>query len=143
MLLSMNEGRRFTFGKDERLRGEKRIESLFVSGQSFVAYPLRVVYLETPSASSGVSALISIPKKRIRSAVKRNRMKRLVRESYRLNKHLLDTALLPADHRLDVAFVYTKDEISDYALVEKGMQKALKELSRKLNFRRKQNGETS
>ena len=112
-----------TFKKNERITGEKRIESLFSNGQSFVSFPMRVIFVKTASVADlpPVSILVSVPKKRIKSAVLRNRVKRLIRETYRLNKHLITIG----DYRLDVAFVYVKDELSDYATIEKGMLKAL------------------
>jgi ribonuclease P protein component len=94
-----------------------------------MAYPFRVVYLETVhSPATPLSILISIPKKRLKSAVDRNRMKRLVREAYRLNKNLIEDALLLKEGHIDVAFIYVKDELSDFATVEQGMQKALRAL---------------
>ena len=115
-----------TFNKKERITGEKRIETLFSGGDSFVAYPMRVVFLKTDvNMLHPVSVLISVPKKRIKSAVKRNRVKRMIREAYRLNKHQV---VLGSSH-VDVAFIYLKDDLSDYATIEKGMIKALKELS--------------
>ena len=127
----------FTFKKNERITGEKRIESLFSNGQSFVAYPMRVIFAKSSSSDDlpPVSVLISVPKKRIKSAVQRNRIKRLIRETYRLNKHLITTE---ENCRLDVAFVYVKDELSDYATVEKGMLKALKFLSEQTKLIEKQ-----
>ena len=118
----------YQFKKNERITGEKRIESLFSNGQSFVAYPMRVIFVKTASVPDlpPVSVLVSVPKKRIKSAVQRNKIKRLIRETYRLNKHLITKEI---DFRLDVAFVYVKDELTDYATVEKGMLKALKLLS--------------
>lgn len=128
----MKQEQRYTFKKEERLTGEKRIENLFAHGQSFIAYPLRVVFLETPSVEELlVSVLISIPKKRIKSAVKRNRLKRLVREAYRLNKTFFNTAL-QENHRLEVAFVYVKDELTDYATIEKAVIKALGNITQQL-----------
>lgn len=129
MLLSMNEGVCFKFTKEERVTGDKRIETLFTEGRSFMAYPFRVVFLETAhSRSMPLSVLVSIPKKRLKSAVHRNRMKRLVREAYRLNKHLIEDALLRKEGHIDVAFIYVKDELSDFATVEKGLRKALRAL---------------
>jgi ribonuclease P protein component len=131
MLLSMNEGVCFKFTKEERVTGEKRIETLFTQGRSFMAYPFRVVFLETAhSRAMPLSVLISIPKKRLKSAVHRNRMKRLVREAYRLNKHLIEDALLRKEGYIDVAFIYVKDELSDFDTVEKGIVKAIRELGR-------------
>lgn len=127
----MKQEQRYTFKKEERLTGEKRIENLFAHGRSFISYPLRVVFLETsPAKDAPVSILISIPKKRIKSAVRRNRLKRLVREAYRLNKHRLNPALFQDNHRLEVAFIYVKDEVSDYATIQKSVVKALAHIAR-------------
>lgn len=132
----MKQEQRYTFKKEERLTGEKRIENLFAQGRSFISYPLRVVFLETPSDSGfSVSILISIPKKRIKLAVKRNRLKRLVREAYRLNKTFFDTALLQENHRLEVAFIYVKDELTNYAAIEKAVVKALENITQQLTNR--------
>ena len=107
MLLSMNEGECCRFRKDERVTGEKRVETLFTQGVSFMAYPFRVVFLETAQhRTEPLSVLISIPKKRLRSAVDRNRMKRLTREAYRLNKHLFDGILSGEKAHIDLAFIY-------------------------------------
>ncbi|MDR1742462.1 MAG: ribonuclease P protein component [Dysgonamonadaceae bacterium] len=126
----MDKGLRFTLTKEERVSGEKRIEGLFANGRSFIAYPLRVVYVvyDKCEAKTQVSIFVSVPKKRIRSAVKRNLLKRLIRETYRLNKYLLLSGL-QSGMGIDVAFVYVKDEISDFATVEKGMLKSLKEIA--------------
>lgn len=131
--MRMDKGRRFTLKKEERVSGEKRIEHLFANGRSFVSYPLRVVYAACGECESDlpVSIFVSVPKKRIKSAVDRNRMKRLIRETYRLNKHLLP-AETPTMPRLDIAFVYVKDELSDFGTVEKGMVKSLGQIAGKL-----------
>ncbi len=133
MLLSMDNEQRYFFKKEERITGDKRIEALFVSGESFVVYPLRIVYSEKNSHSSAMpKVLISIPKKRIKFAVKRNRLKRLVRESYRINKHILDDVLKVNYRHLEIAFVYVKDELTDYDKVDKAVKKALIEIKNKL-----------
>ncbi|WP_248724552.1 ribonuclease P protein component [Seonamhaeicola sp. ML3] len=78
----------FTYGKKEKLKSKKLIDQLFTEGQSVSAYPLRLVYLKTEfedavTAKTGVS----VSKRYFKNAVDRNRIKRLLRESYRLNKH--------------------------------------------------------
>jgi ribonuclease P protein component len=133
MLLSMVEGQRFTFKKEERITGNKRISTFFARGGSFLVYPFKVVFYECEcTASEPVSILISIPKKRLKRATARNRMKRLVREAYRVNKELIPSHLLLDNHRIDIAFVYVKDELSDYDKVEKSVCKSLREISNKL-----------
>lgn len=138
MLLSMVKGQRFTFKKEERVTGKKRIENLFAHGQSFLAYPFRIVFYEYEyaAASPSVSILISIPKKRLKRATARNRMKRLVREAYRLNKNIFQSDLLLENHRMDVAFIYVKDELSGFDIVEKSVCKSLREISGKLKIER-------
>src|SRR5690554_956594 len=134
----MDDEQRFTFTKEERVTGDRRIETLFARGRSFMAYPFKVVFLENECSfpvSFPISVLITVPKKRIRSAVKRNRMKRLIREAYRLNRHFFDRSLLRENVRLDIAFVYVKDDNADYLMVEKGVRKALLVLSHQLEKR--------
>lgn len=80
-----------------------------------------------------VSILVSVPKKRFRHAVDRNRMKRLVREAYRTNKHVLWNTLEGKDYRLAVAFVCITDELPSFYSVNKSMKKALARIADKLN----------
>jgi len=77
-----------TFSKAEKLKSKKLIEALFQEGKSISAYPLRLVYLKTEfedniAAKTGVS----VNKRNFKHAVDRNRIKRLMREAFRLNKH--------------------------------------------------------
>ena len=76
-----------TFRKSEKLKSKKLIEQMFVEGGSVSAFPLRLVYLET-SFEDGVSIKtgVSVSKRNFKSAVDRNRIKRLLREAYRLHK---------------------------------------------------------
>ena len=120
---------KFTFTKAERITGEKRIDAIFASGKSFISYPLRVVYLQhEQSPIHSCSILITVPKKRIKKAVHRNRIKRLIRESYRLSKELINDIEL-GEQSLDIAFVYVKDTMSDYKEIQKGVKKALKQIA--------------
>ena len=129
----------YKFRKEEKIVGENRIDSLFIEGKSFVAFPLRVVYLKTElSLSSPLSVLVSVPKKRIKSAVKRNRIKRQVREAYRLNKHYLEVVTESIDQHLDIAFVFVRDELMEYSIIEKGMRKGLTEIANRLSCNKKE-----
>ena len=129
----------YKFRKGEKIVGENRIDSLFIEGKSFVAFPLRVVYLKTElSLSSPISVLVSVPKKRIKSAVKRNRIKRQVREAYRLNKHYLEALTESIDHHLDIAFVFVREDLMEYSIIEKGMRKGLTEIANRLSCNKKE-----
>lgn len=124
-----------TFSKQEKLCSTKAIENIFANGDSFVAYPLRVVYLltdEDNKENQYASVMISVAKKKFKRAVKRNRVKRLIREAYRLNKSSLSELLQTHNKRLDIAFLYLKTELPTYAEIEKAMQKAQILLSDKI-----------
>jgi ribonuclease P protein component len=78
---------KFTFNKKEKLKSEKLIAQLFAEGQSVVAYPLRLVYLPTTFDDNvKVKTGVSVSKRNFKKAVDRNRIKRLMREAYRLQK---------------------------------------------------------
>jgi ribonuclease P protein component len=79
---------KFTFNKKEKLKSQKLIESLFNEGQSVMAYPLRLVYINA-HFDDGIliKTGMSVSKRQFKKAVDRNRIKRLLREVYRLNKH--------------------------------------------------------
>ncbi|GHT42878.1 hypothetical protein FACS189437_10770 [Bacteroidia bacterium] len=126
----MNPGHSFT--KTERISIQKEIDLLFAEGASFPVYPLRIIYLEKkPVSGVPVSILVSVPKKRFKRAVKRNRVKRWIRESYRLNKDALCESLAAADKGLLIAFVYVGKELYDFATMETAMKKALHKIAPK------------
>ena len=122
--------------KTERLTSQLVIDKLFAGGNaSMAAFPLRIVYMQMEKQEGSqqwdgvqqppVSILVSVPKKRFRHAVDRNRMKRLVREAYRLNKHILWNALQEKNFRLAIAFVCITDTLPTFRSVNKRMRKAL------------------
>ncbi len=118
----------YTLGKKERLSSKILIECLFSGGsKSFPAFPLRVVYMpvEPSEQDAAASILISVPKKRFKRAVKRNLVKRQVREAYRKNKHLLLDALASRDKKLVIAFIWLDNNIHSSAEVEEKVKKLL------------------
>ena len=122
-----------SFSKPEHLCGEKRITRLFTQGDAFIAYPLRVVYIiETVHDNVPSSVLVSVPKKRFKRAVKRNRLKRLMREAYRLNKLTLIEKLEEKQLQIHIAFNYVSDDVLDFDTVEKKMKLSLEKLIAKI-----------
>lgn len=78
---------KFTLGKDEKLKSRKLIEKLYNEGDSFKKFPLRIVYLQTNHTTNYPAQVgFSVPKRNFKLAVHRNRIKRLMREAYRLQK---------------------------------------------------------
>ena len=78
---------KFTFPKKEKLKSQKLIEKLFLEGKAVTVFPLRMLYLQTDfEDGSKIKTSVSVSKRNFKKAVDRNRIKRLLREAYRLNK---------------------------------------------------------
>lgn len=81
------EQQSFTLPKKEKLKSKKLIEQLFAEGRTLAHYPIRLIYLKTKLEDNAkIKIGVTVSKRNFKSAVKRNRIKRLMRESYRLNK---------------------------------------------------------
>lgn len=81
---------KFGYSKAEKLKSRKLIESLFTEGKSVGVYPLRLFYIELPETEPvPIKTAVSVSKKKFRGAVQRNFIKRLLRETYRLNKQVI------------------------------------------------------
>ena len=135
----MPETGKYTFRKNERLCSLKLTETLFNGGgsHSMVAFPIRLVYTETapPDGNAPVSLLISVPKKRFKHAVKRNRAKRQMREAYRLNKHILAPASEKLEGKtLSMGFIWLSDELMPTERVEKSMVNLLERLNERITM---------
>jgi ribonuclease P protein component len=81
---------KFTLGKQERLKSKKLIEALYKNGKSIKAFPFRMVYLQTAHTSDFPAQIgVSVAKRNFKRAPDRNRLKRLMRETYRLQKGIV------------------------------------------------------
>ena len=131
------EERRYTLDKSERLCSKKLIERLFGGGnKSFPAFPLRVVYmpLAPEENTADASILISVPKKRFKHAVKRNQVKRQVREAYRHNKHILLDALKDQETptSMILAFIWLDNKIHSTEEVAYKVKKLLMHIAEEM-----------
>ena len=125
---------RYTLNATERLKLRKQIETLFRLGKAFSVLPLRVLFLIVPKLETEPSPVrigFSIPKKRIRKAVGRNRIKRLLKESWRLQK-LKIYPLIPENQQLHLFFVYTGKEKFNFEQAFEVTEKVILELQRKI-----------
>ena len=118
-----------TLKKAERLCSKKVIDKLFAEGESFLAFPIKVVYKVTELYLNlfPFRPVLRLVKKIFKRAVKRNRIKRLMREAYRLNKQMLP--LLADEQQMAVFFIFIGKELPTFAQVEKAMKKALYKLA--------------
>lgn len=127
-----------TLHKAERLNRKKVIEKMFAGGaRSFSLFPLRVVCLPVDELDAPVSVLVSVSKRRFKRAVKRNLVKRRIREAYRLNKHLLLEPLQHSGCRLAVAFIYVSDSVAPSSLIAERMRTALCRMAENLMLAQK------
>ena len=118
------------FPKTEHLYGVKRIERLHLQGRAFISFPFRVVFRieDDENEKVPVRIMVSVPKKKFKKAVDRNRIKRLIRETYRLNKSQLFYFAVENNLKMYVAFQYVSDEIMIFSEMHNKMQKALDKL---------------
>jgi ribonuclease P protein component len=121
--------RKYTFPKEEHLCRKKLIEELFSKqNSSFGVYPLRIVWIKAPALTKAPpQVLISVSKRTFKRAVDRNRLKRLIREAYRLNKYRLTEQ--PDGHEIALlGIIFTGKEKSPLTLVEKKLISAFHRL---------------
>jgi len=109
----------FSFPKKEKLKSKKLIEQLFDKGKSVSHYPIKLIYLKTESPSDiKIQTGVTVSKKSFKSSVKRNRIKRVLRESYRLNKHHIFNNI---EGNFAFLFLYLGKEMPQFQEVEECM----------------------
>ncbi|MEO9968116.1 MAG: ribonuclease P protein component [Reichenbachiella sp.] len=125
--------RKYTFPKQERLNSKKLIDALFTEGASFYFYPFSVRFLQLPDAETNHQFMVSVSKRNFKRAVDRNRIKRLVRESYRLHKHELCAS--GTQHKyFAIAYIYTAKEIHPFDFVESKLMDSFGRLKKSLKI---------
>ena len=119
----------YSYNKKEKLKSRKLLDQLFTKGKSVSAFPLKVFYgvladenAETVQAGVGVSA------RNFSKAVDRNRIKRLLREAYRLNKSVLHDALNADQKKVAVFFLFVGKEKPEFAALQETMPQVLQKL---------------
>lgn len=124
----------FTLHKDERLKSRKQIELLFKQGKSFAFTPFRVYYKINEEVEATNQKLVAfgvgVSSRNFKKAVDRNRVKRLTREAYRLQKIILTEIVNERKIKLNVFFIYTGKELPDFAEVKVKVEQALKKLAK-------------
>jgi len=122
-----------SFTKDERLKSQKQISILFSKNKHVFSYPLKFIYTNNNKESKqAAQVLISVSKRTFKHAVDRNRMKRLIRESYRKNKFTIYDALNENDSKILLGIIFVGKELMNYQQIEKGMINGLEKLKTKL-----------
>ena len=148
---------RYTLGKEERLKSRKAIEELFASGKSFSLFPFKIIYQKNLAGEEQITnnklqttnhkpqtclsgrqatnykplqTAFSVSKKYFKKATGRNRVKRLMREAYRLQKNDLQNCLRQSNKSLLIFIIYLGNELPDYDLIYTKMESVLKRLKK-------------
>lgn len=142
--VSLKQKIRYTLGKQERLKSRKAIEHLFKQGKSFSFFPIRVLYILEQATilqntnpgkfdNTRLQAGFTVSSRNFKKAVERNRIKRLMREAYRLQKN--DLQQLPAlDHlNLSLFLIYVGKELPEYKQLFEKMEYVLKRMLKLVN----------
>lgn len=132
----------YTLGKNERLKSRKAIEQLFATGKSFSLFPFKVIYIKATTGhpaeiynqrsttNDQLKCAFSVSKRHFKKAVHRNRIKRLMREAYRLQKINLQNQLGNDNHGLAVFILYVSSEMPEHTMVFSKMEAVIKKLQK-------------
>ncbi|GAC1418626.1 MAG: ribonuclease P protein component [Flavisolibacter sp.] len=116
----------YGLAKNNRLKSRKQINDLFISGKTFTLFPLRVLYKFTAAPQSTILKTgVTVSKKNFKRAVDRNRIKRLLRESYRVQKNSLLSSLQVNQKSGFIFFVYSDKVICTFNELHQTMGKSL------------------
>lgn len=123
---------RYTLGKTEKLKSAKIIEQLFKEGKSFSLFPFRIIYLfkenALPVSENKLQTAFSVSKKYFKKATDRNRIKRLIREAWRMQKNIVEDKNGATGKNMMVFIIYTGNELPDYNLVVEKTAAVIKRL---------------
>jgi ribonuclease P protein component len=130
--------KQFSLNKQERLKSRKQIALLFAEGKRLWVAPLRVYYAISSDAagiSASASALqvgVGVSSKRFKKAVDRNRIKRLIKEAWRLQKNECANALLDQYKKMNVFLIYTGKELPTFSFIQTTVSHLLQQLSQQI-----------
>ena len=124
----------YTFNKQEKLKSRKLTKQLFAEGKSFLVFPIKVVYLPIIESSDfPIKIGVSASSRTFKHAVDRNRIKRVLKEQYRLNKAPLHKFIINQQQQIAVFFIYINKTLPEKDLIEKKMHIIIKKLITILN----------
>ena len=131
----------FTYQKTDKLKSRKQTQHLFSTGQAINVFPIRLIYTIEPiegtaanlSLTSVLQAGVGAPSRTFRKAVQRNRVKRLLREAYRLEKPNFISQAALNNKRVNLFFLYTDALVLSHVDIQGKLKEALSILVTKLN----------
>jgi ribonuclease P protein component len=112
----LDKQERYFLGKEDRLKSRKSIDLLFKKGKSFSHFPFKVFWMQA-AGDHVLQAAFSVSSRNFKKATDRNRIKRLMREAYRLQKNTLSEALKTGQKKITLFIIYTGRELPEYNMV--------------------------
>ena len=128
----MKTTQRYFFGKDCKLKSRKLIQQVFAEGKSFSIYPLKVIWIPL-NPSHTLQSGVSVSSRFFKKAVDRNKIKRMIREAYRLNKNQLEETLEQSNKKLSFFIIYNSKEDADFSILNECCKKIISRLSKEIN----------
>lgn len=124
----------FTYQKKDKLKSRKQTQNLFSNGKAIGVFPIKLIYtIEAVDTAGVLQAGVGAPTRTFRKAVQRNRVKRLLREAYRLEKPTFLTQFSLEHKRINLFFLYGNAEVLPQAEIQNKVRTALALLAQKLN----------
>jgi ribonuclease P protein component len=119
-----------SFHKQERLCSKKQMELLFSEGKSIFGHPLKFIFMKVDSdLQFPAQAIFVVPKRQFKKAHDRNKLKRRMREAYRLNKQNFYNQLSLANIKIICAFIFVGKKQEDYSRIEKAIKQNLNSIN--------------
>jgi len=128
----LSTSRRYFFRKEHKLKSRKIIQNVFAEGNSFTVFPLKVLWLPA-NEQNCLQTGISVGSRHFKRAVDRNRIKRLIRETYRLQKFELEEHLQKENKQLSVFIMYISKYLPDYNMLYTACSKIITKLIKAAN----------
>jgi len=125
----------YSLGVQNRIKSKKQIATVFNSSTSGFVFPIKCLFNINDDRESGTTqVLITVPKRIFKSAVKRNKIKRLIREAYRIQRPGFEEELTKKKIALDIAFIYVGKTICDYHKMESVMESLIYSILKKYSY---------
>lgn len=126
----------FSYNKQEKLKSKKQLDSLFKKGRNFTVFPLKVFFVFSDDAQDNIiKAGVGVSSRHFKKAVQRNRIKRLLRETYRTEKLPLHAALDKHNKKLAVFLLFVDKTMPEYSLLREKMQLCIQRLIHEVDIK--------
>jgi ribonuclease P protein component len=129
--ISLGVMRNFSFSKQERIYHRNDFRKLLSEGKSFYHYPFKCIYLWKKADTFSGRIAISVSKRNFKSAVDRNKIKRLIRENYRLEKHILYQEYADNKQSIDILIIYIGTKIYSFRVFKEQLIELITKIIKK------------